>query len=436
MSATTGVYDVAIVGAGPAGLFGCHEITRLRPETKVVLIDRGPDLEERVAAGPEGRKATNWLSGFGGAGFFIGGRMSFDLDTATGSPTTVPPQRGAQVAADVDRLLTGWGAEAEVQADAPAPLLEAAGRAAATGLTWHLNYPARHLSPRERLSTLTGLRRDMGPSVEIRIRSTVEAINRADDGWAIETVDEDGRKLCRAHAVLMAPGRAGAEWLARILRKAGASVAEELSVGIRVEARVGTLAPLTDLTPDPRLSLALASGRLRTYAFAVGGRVSVTSDTIPRVTVRPGGVASSPNSSFALLWQASTELPHRRRDPGAARLADVGLDAHGECGNDPPARTLDLPWSDIKGHWPDDFWYGMDDFIHRMDSLAPGIASGRTLAYSPAIETVWTYRLGESGETELPALYLAGDGAGISQGAMAAAISGVMAGRTIAGSVV
>ena len=38
------MYNVAIVGAGPAGIFTALEIMKLKPEWKVVLVEKGQDF--------------------------------------------------------------------------------------------------------------------------------------------------------------------------------------------------------------------------------------------------------------------------------------------------------------------------------------------------------------------------------------------------------
>ena len=38
------MYNVAIIGAGPAGIFAALEIMKLKPEWKVVLIEKGQRL--------------------------------------------------------------------------------------------------------------------------------------------------------------------------------------------------------------------------------------------------------------------------------------------------------------------------------------------------------------------------------------------------------
>ena len=41
------MYNVAIIGAGPAGIFSALEIIKLRPEWKVILIEKGQKIEKR-----------------------------------------------------------------------------------------------------------------------------------------------------------------------------------------------------------------------------------------------------------------------------------------------------------------------------------------------------------------------------------------------------
>lgn len=40
-------YDVIVVGAGPAGIFACYELTRKAPDLKVLLVDKGHDIYRR-----------------------------------------------------------------------------------------------------------------------------------------------------------------------------------------------------------------------------------------------------------------------------------------------------------------------------------------------------------------------------------------------------
>ena len=76
-------YDVAIIGAGPAGLFAAYELITKNKKLKVALIDRGSSVKNRVC--PMNKKKVPCqncnpcaiLSGYGGAGTFSDGKLNF-----------------------------------------------------------------------------------------------------------------------------------------------------------------------------------------------------------------------------------------------------------------------------------------------------------------------------------------------------------------------
>lgn len=40
-------YDVAIIGAGPGGIFSAYELTKLAPSLRVAVFEAGHSLEKR-----------------------------------------------------------------------------------------------------------------------------------------------------------------------------------------------------------------------------------------------------------------------------------------------------------------------------------------------------------------------------------------------------
>ncbi len=64
-------YDVIVVGAGPAGIFTCYELTLKLPEATILLIDKGHDiyrrncpiLQKKIEKCPPavGKKRVCWL---------------------------------------------------------------------------------------------------------------------------------------------------------------------------------------------------------------------------------------------------------------------------------------------------------------------------------------------------------------------------------------
>ena len=78
--------NVAIVGAGLAGIFAALEIMKLKPDWKVVIVEKGLKIEERKCFLREGvKKCLNCktcglLCGWGGAGAFSDGKLTLTPD--------------------------------------------------------------------------------------------------------------------------------------------------------------------------------------------------------------------------------------------------------------------------------------------------------------------------------------------------------------------
>lgn len=435
MSPDGGCFDVAVVGAGPAGLLAAHEVARLAAPAAICLIDSGPSLAARVAGAGQATSdpPDNPWSGFGGAGFFIGGRLALGPESLSSRPSNIPVDRARELASDFQALLVEWGCGGRLVAESPQPLATAAQRAAAAGLTWQLNYPARHLSPQDRGRALEEIRRRLEDAgVRILHGAGVADVESQGGSWRLALHPTRTVASVESTYLILAPGRGGAAWLAAMIGRLGGRVEADQSIGARIEVREETLAPLTDLTPDPRLSMETETGLFRTYACARGAYVAVvTGDGQPRISLRPGGVIPSSTTSFSLLWRPSAEIAAGEPPPpsmGSLGSISKRSDRSVGAGWRP---TASLPEGDLRRAWPETYWAGLVEFMSRLDNLAPGVAGGDTTLYVPAVERYWRFSPDEGGELALGGIYVAGDGAGLSQGAMAAALSGMAAGRAV-----
>ena len=85
------MYDVIIVGAGPAGIYCSYELITKNPNLKVLLVDKGldiyhrhcPVLEHKIAKCPVNKKGVagcypscSITNGFGGAGAYSDGKFN------------------------------------------------------------------------------------------------------------------------------------------------------------------------------------------------------------------------------------------------------------------------------------------------------------------------------------------------------------------------
>ena len=77
------MYDLIIVGAGASGIFAAYEAIKLKPELKILIIEKGYSLEKRKCPidgvkikGCMHCKSCAIMNGFGGAGAFSDGKYN------------------------------------------------------------------------------------------------------------------------------------------------------------------------------------------------------------------------------------------------------------------------------------------------------------------------------------------------------------------------
>ena len=77
------MYDVAIIGAGPGGIYSAYELIKLNKGLKIVVLEEGNPLEKRKCP-IDGKKVKSCINcktcaimnGFGGAGAFSDGKYN------------------------------------------------------------------------------------------------------------------------------------------------------------------------------------------------------------------------------------------------------------------------------------------------------------------------------------------------------------------------
>jgi uncharacterized FAD-dependent dehydrogenase len=76
------IYDLIIVGAGPSGIFTALELSKARPDKKILIIEQGKSIEKRNCPKDKTKICINCqpycniTTGFSGAGAFSDGKLS------------------------------------------------------------------------------------------------------------------------------------------------------------------------------------------------------------------------------------------------------------------------------------------------------------------------------------------------------------------------
>lgn len=465
------VYDAIIVGAGVSGLLAAYELLRRRPGSSTLLVDAGLPLEQRSA------QAVSPMGGYGGAGLFLGGRLYFGATTLPVTPPVSAPawlrpalsgDAFVRRATEVDDLLHTLGAQAEWQQRPPEPLERAIARAQAVGLDYITSYPSRRLSQEDKFVALGALRERLtAAGARFLFGTRVDEARRDEMGFrlalspALPGPSEAIPAFLSARTLLLAPGRYGAEWLRGAAESLGAEmIALPSTFGVRLETPASVYAPLTDVNPDPRLQrLTHDDALMKTYATCPGGLVTpvtrygaLVASGVPIMQRERRG----PTTTVAILAQPGVEGAQdawvggeecarilNERSPGrliVQRLGDVrrrqptsvaALAANGIRPSDPTAVAGAL--YDV---YSDAYWSAFHDFVRRLDQLASGIDAEDTLVYGPAEERFWGFPTDGLLQTTAPGLFVAGDGAGQSQGIIQASVCGLLAGEGMASALI
>ena len=113
------MYDVIIVGAGPAGLFSAYELAKKNKNLKILLIDKGKFAKKRSCPIAQKNKACinckpcQILSGYGGAGTFSDGKLNFIPKLGKSDLFKYMPSSEAyQIIDDTEKIFNEFGMDA------------------------------------------------------------------------------------------------------------------------------------------------------------------------------------------------------------------------------------------------------------------------------------------------------------------------------------
>ena len=436
-------YDVAIVGAGSAGLFAALVLSEA--DLRVLVIDRGLAPKERESI----------VYGVGGAGTFSDGKLN--LTTKIGGDP-------AAIGCTEEELLTLIGQVDETFTRCGAPMnysgedVEALGKLYQASAQAGIEFIAgrqRHIGTRRIREVIDTLYQDLvGRGVEFRLDCRVEEIEAKSGGFRIGLTGGDAS----AKQVIAAPGRSGAYWLREVTRKLG--VGPEfgpLDVGVRVEFPAEIYEPIESIMYDAKL-------RVRTHTYDDMVRTFCTNprgfvvredfDDFALVNGHAENKRKSKNTNFALLVHVELTDPVEDTTQYGRAIAELATTIGGgrpilqrlkdlQQGRRSTAERIkrmridptlmDFTPGDVSMALPQRIVVDLVESIERLDRILPGLASDGTLIYAPEIKFYDTrYQVGSGMETQLPGFYVAGDASGHSRGIVFAAVTGILAARKIA----
>jgi len=453
-------YDVIIVGAGPAGIFAALELFNLQPGCRVAIIDKGHPLPARrcpqlgVTQECQDCEPCNLLTGWGGAGAFSDGKLTLTPRIGGWLAEYISPDVLQDYLDYIDSLYVNFGAPPRLFGGNEERIADVRRRAAAAGLEF-IPGRLRHVGTDNCPIVLEAMHDHLSSQCDIMMRTLVTHVwVEGDQVRGVELAD--GRRLAGS-AVVLAPGREGADWFVREATRLGLELVHNpVDVGVRVETPAVIMEPLTDVLFESKFIhfSRTFDDRIRTFCVCPYGEVVLENNAgLMTVNGRSYERRATDNTNFALLVSKTFTKPfndpitYGRNIASLANLLGDGVIVQRlgdllsgrrstkrrmERGMVRPTLTSATP-GDLSLVLPYRHLVDILEMIDALNELAPGVKSQHTLLYGVEVKFYSSrVRLTDSLECEIDNLFTAGDGAGVTRGLAQASVSGVHVAREVA----
>lgn len=463
-------YDVIVVGAGPAGIFTCYELSLKMPEANVLLVDKGHDiykrncpiLQKKIEKCPPaaGKKdfagclpACSITNGFGGAGAYSDGKFNITSEFGGWMTDYLPDSKVVELIKYVDQINLNHGATESITDPMTDKVREIERRGYAAGLKL-LRAQVRHLGTEQNLEILKNIFEYLKDKIEMVFKTEIEDLitERTPDGHKVMGIELKSGEKIYADKVVIAPGRDGSKWLTQILKKRRLKmINNQVDIGVRVETSNVVMEEINEHLYEGKFIFNTSVGTtVRTFCSNPSGHVVVENHS--GIMLANGHAYKDPklgsgNTNFALLVSHTFSEPFDKPNEYAheiSRLANslsnggLIVQKYGDIlkgrrstekrikeGFLEPTMKEAVP-GDLGLVLPYNTLKSLVEMTEALNQVTPGLASEHTLFYGVEAKFYSARpKLNDRFETEINGLYVGGDGAGITRGLAQASACGV-----------
>ncbi len=451
------MYDVGIVGCGPAGIFTALELLKENPKLKIIMFDKGKNIKTRGCPKKKTLKCVecqpcNISCGFGGAGAFSDGKLSLSKDVGGWLEDYIGAQKLNELIEYVDKIYIEYGGTKEISYNKEfADKMEY--ECSKVGLRF-VKCPIRHLGTEKSAAIMDKMYDYILSFKNVTILTLTETINIDFKNKIVIT--KDNKYPCKN--IVLAVGRSGSEWLFNKCKENKIeSVNNQVDIGVRVELPRSITDYLTDKLYEFKIynTSKTTENIVRTFCMNPGGFVSQENydDNLACVNGHSFKDIKSNLTNFALLVSAHfTEPFDKPIEYGkyVARLSNMLTGGkimvqrlcdlkEGKRSTNNRIKKLtytptlaDAIPGDLSFALPARILNAIVETFDELEKICPGISGKDTILYGVEVKFYSSKIIVSNNlETAVEGIYAIGDGAGITRGLMQASISGVIAAKDI-----
>lgn len=453
-------FDVAIIGAGPAGLFAAHYILMHSTHATIVLIEKGKAVQERKCCGNchicNEKDRCSILCGVGGSGLFSDGKLVLDLHSGgkLDAITNLSEEKRESLKTTIVKTLKDYDGKSESSSDISdseqkrwKKLCNAAGLEIK-------HYDVLHMGTENLHHITLGFAKEIceNPRVSLKLNCEIVSVEGGINDKSV--LRSSNGESFSAKNVIFSVGKTGSSWMKSLFTGNGIVFRKENTyVGVRLEVPHEALERLFEYSFDPKIWAYYGDRKVKTHCFCrhgdivcsnymgfpiVGGHTRFTvNNEVPvdcqsskgnfNILVSTNRADGDVRDMLEKFLRVNPDgiLVQRLSDFLSSEKADAvdttTIIAGSKAGN---IREL-LDGFDETGAI-------ISDFIFRLSNIVPGILGESSMVYAPALEWFMdSVEVDNSMETAHKGWFAVGDGAGLSQGIVHSAATSIIAAEEI-----
>ncbi len=459
-------YDVAIIGAGPAGIFTALELIRKGSKKKIIIIEKGRSIKERrcpkstVGSCVNCKPYCNITTGFSGAGAFSDGKLSLSPDVGGDLPELIGYDYAREMIKYTDDIYLSFGADERVEGIGNTDEVKKIRLKAIQAGLRLVDCPIRHLGTEKAQELYLAIEEFLiNSGVEILFGWQCNDIIIKDNSCIGAYIEKSGEtKEIFADHTVVATGRRGASWLEKVC--ADHDIAHQpgtVDIGVRVEVRNEVMEKVNRVLYESKLigHPKPFKNKVRTFCQNPGGFVSQENydNDLAVVNGHSYKELKSDNTNLAILCSHNFNEPFNQPILYAQKVGELTnmlgaghilVQRYGDILDGKRTWAKELAFSnvrpsltdavagDITAAMPYRAMISIINFIAAMDNVVPGFASAETLLYSPELKFYSNkVKMDTDFNTNVSGLHCLGDSSGWTRGLMMASVMGVIMGQKL-----